>query len=174
MSPSDSTLARLQQRLRRQEKNANVWRRTALCAGAIVALAFIGWAPLTDTNKDNAAEGGSLTDTFKDAESLNKGDQPAGGDVDYIPTRLEWLAMQANVMMRVDELSERGYMIHFKPGPPKSDTILVVATYDADHADRDRMNREVQIARRAVRAVGEQRGWGSWLKVREEMKSRGQ
>lgn len=178
MVPSMNTnLFRLRHRFRQNQAMQKV-PAVLIVLGAILA---IGWAPIDDSDLsvDSGEPAPAETESpekpkfefevspFKDLVDSRE-DERVGGDVPYIPTRLEWLALQANSMLRRNAWAEHGYLIHFAPGPRGSDTVKVVVTYHTQRADQKRMDAEVGVAQQAVQISAENLGWSSWLKVEVE------
>lgn len=86
----------------------------------------------------------------------------------YIPTRLEWLALELNAVYRTDMNELEGYMLSFIP-IEKENTILIYVFYN-HQTRRELMNRGIDHARKIVEKEAKSRGWDSWLKIKEEIK----
>ncbi|MGB7912001.1 MAG: hypothetical protein WCF59_07225 [Desulfobaccales bacterium] len=86
----------------------------------------------------------------------------------YIPTRLEWLALDLNANYRQDMNELEGYMLNFVALDTEN-TILIYVSYNKQ-TRRELMNRGIDNARKLVENEARSRGWDSWLKVKEEVK----
>jgi len=95
-------------------------------------------------------------------QSIQEGTKP------YIPTRLEWLAVELNASTRVDVYDSEGYFLSFIP-LEKENTILIFVRYTSK-TNREAMNIGIEVARKVIDINVKSRGWGSWLKVREDIK----
>lgn len=89
------------------------------------------------------------------------------GMKDYIPTRLEWLAVELNAMYRTDMHDLKGYLLFFIP-IEKENTILIFVRY-TPQTDRKAMNIGIDAARKVIEINAKSRGWNSWLKVKERI-----
>jgi hypothetical protein len=95
------------------------------------------------------------------AQSIQEGMKP------YIPTRLEWLAVELNASNRVDMYELEGYLLSFIP-LERENTILIFVRYTSK-TNREAMNIGIETARKVVEMDAKSRGWNSWLKVREDI-----
>jgi hypothetical protein len=93
--------------------------------------------------------------------SLQEGMKP------YIPTRLEWLAVELNAMHRTDLNDLEGYMLFFIP-LEKENAILIFVRY-TQKTNREAMNIGIDTARKVIEMDVKSRGWNSWLKVKERI-----
>jgi hypothetical protein len=93
--------------------------------------------------------------------------QELEGSKPYIPSRLEWLALQANIHGAVTLSPDRDYTIGFVP-IKKEDTIIIHVRY-LRGVDRERMNRNIDGAREIVLMIAKGLGWDSWVKVKEDI-----
>jgi hypothetical protein len=87
----------------------------------------------------------------------------------YTPTRLEWLAVELNVRGSSDYIfiESLGYRIAFVPYI-NEDTI-VLSVLHARNANRKLMNRDVDAARKLFDMAVKNKGWDSWVKLREKV-----
>lgn len=141
----------LSARLAQLECSHRRWRRGAICLVALAALAFVGWAPLTDTAESNGLGGNS------------EGDQP------YHPTRLEWLYLRANATMKLDAWDKDGFGISFSSAGRGSNAITIVVSYDPKRVDRVAMNKEIDFARKTLYTMAKGSGWDAWFRVQEKL-----
>jgi hypothetical protein len=87
------------------------------------------------------------------------------GNKPYTPTRLEWLAVQANATFGRDHLyTELGYRIQFFPSPREEDTIQIVAIHVNDHNER-MMKADIEASHKVLIRSASRYGWDKWLKV---------
>ena len=93
---------------------------------------------------------------------INEGSKP------YIPTRLEWFALEMNSTYRVELSESTNYSIQFIP-LEKSNTILICVFY-MPSADRELMNTHIENIKEMVKLNAKSRGWNSWLKINENIK----
>ena len=89
------------------------------------------------------------------------------GMKDYIPTRLEWLAVELNAMYRTDMHDVEGYLLSFIP-LEKENTILIFVRY-SQRTNREAMNLGIDTARKVIEINAKSRGWNSWLKIKEKI-----
>lgn len=89
------------------------------------------------------------------------------GMKDYIPTCVEWLAVELNAMYRTDMHGLDGYLLFFIPRE-KENTILIFVRYTRQ-TNREAMNIGIDAARKVIEITAKGRGWNSWLKVKEKI-----
>lgn len=94
-------------------------------------------------------------------QTISEGMEP------YIPTRLEWLAVELNASNRVDIYDIEGYFLTFIPLEGEN-TILILVRY-TPKTNREAMNIGIEAARKVLEINVKSRGWSSWLKVREDI-----
>jgi hypothetical protein len=85
----------------------------------------------------------------------------------YVPTRLEWLALELNATSRVDLSLDSKYGMSFIDHDSE-DTILIFVRY-LPTVDREIMNKSIDNAKKSISKMAESRGWSSWLKVKESV-----
>lgn len=90
-----------------------------------------------------------------------KGAQP------YIPSRLEWLAVEMNAGSRVPLSLEDGYSMDFVP-LENNNTIVIYVRY-MPKVNREIMNMNINGARKVIDIISKARGWSSWLKIKENV-----
>lgn len=95
---------------------------------------------------------------------IREGDQP------YVPTRLEWLAVELNAEQRVD-LPNNAFLLSFV-ALGTQDTILIYVMY-LPSVDRRIMNASIEMARKTIASRAEGSGWSSWLKIKERVEMAG-
>ena len=93
--------------------------------------------------------------------------QELQGDKPYIPSRIEWLAVELNAMYRTDMTSETNFMLTFMP-LLKEDTILIFVTH-TEYVDYAAMSIAIDTARKLAREIAKDHGWDSWVKIRENV-----
>jgi hypothetical protein len=103
----------------------------------------------------------ALVGTRVFSEDLNEGSKP------YTPTRLEWLAVEMNSVMRVS-LLEKDYSLDFLPND-KEDTILIYVRY-LPSVNREAVNMQIDTARKMIEIYAKSHRWSSWLKIQEDVK----
>ncbi len=91
------------------------------------------------------------------------------GTKPYTPTRLEWLAVKLNAYYRYDSLREPalGFNVTFVT-IENEDSILLYVQHMRD-ANRASMNITVNSARKIFDMEVKNRGWDSWVKLREKI-----
>ncbi len=91
----------------------------------------------------------------------------AEGDKFYIPTRLEWLALEATASAAQYDFNLAN--ARFRPDAG-TNTVTLLVTYldDMPHA---KLDRSLVIMRRVLYAVAKTKGWDGWLKTRETVRS---
>jgi hypothetical protein len=94
-------------------------------------------------------------------KSLPEGMKP------YIPTRLEWLAMELNANYRTEMHDLEGYMLSFIPLEAENTILIYVGHSRQTH--RGAMNIGIDNARKLIEKTAKSRGWNSWLKVKEKI-----
>jgi hypothetical protein len=85
----------------------------------------------------------------------------------YIPTRLEWLALELNASYRTDLHDLSGYMISFIPIEAENTILIYVGHTRQTH--REAMNIAIGYAHKLIEKTSKSKGWNSWLKVREKI-----
>lgn len=90
------------------------------------------------------------------------------GSKPYIPTRLDWLAVDLNSSLRVPITVESFYSLDFVALHDR-DTIAIVVRYNPS-ADRSIMNLSIDTAKQIVGMKAKNHGWSDWLKVEENVK----
>jgi hypothetical protein len=85
----------------------------------------------------------------------------------YIPTRLEWLAMELNANYRTDLNDPSGYTLSFIPLEAENTILIYVGHTKQTH--REAMNIAIDSARNLIEKNARSRGWNAWLKVREKI-----
>jgi hypothetical protein len=85
----------------------------------------------------------------------------------YIPCRLEWLALEANLSGSTKFSREVRYSTYFA-ALREEDTILIMVRYLPD-VDREEMNVSIDNARKLVLILAKSNGWDSWVKVKEDI-----
>lgn len=93
--------------------------------------------------------------------------KPSEGGQPYVPTRMEWLALDLNATLRVDLSIESGYSMDFL-GDSARDTIEIWVRY-LPTVNREMMNRSIDTAKKIISKTAESNGWSSWLKVKESV-----
>jgi hypothetical protein len=85
----------------------------------------------------------------------------------YVPSRLEWLAVELNAMYRIDLVEAEGFSVTYI-ALDAQDTILIYVRYSRKTV-REAMNLGIDNARKLVEMATKSRGWDSWVKVRESI-----
>jgi len=85
----------------------------------------------------------------------------------YTPTRLEWIAMEMEAGSRID-LERDEFMMDFVDLADQ-DAILIYVRYHPD-VNREYMNLSIENAKHLIGLKAKQRGWDSWLTVKEDVK----
>ena len=98
---------------------------------------------------------------------LSKHQRELQGVKPYIPTRLEWLAVELNAYYRTDDLGGLGYTITFISNE-KEDTILLYVHYMRS-ANREAMNLAVDSARKVFNITVQSKGWDDWVRLKERV-----
>ena len=92
---------------------------------------------------------------------------PYEGMQPYVPTRLEWLALELNATLRVELSIDTGYSMAFL-GNSSADTIVIFVRYSPT-VNREIMNKSIEQAKKTISMTAESNGWSSWLKVKEDV-----
>lgn len=93
--------------------------------------------------------------------------KPYEGMQPFVPTRLEWVALEFNATSRVDLSPDSGYLMYFRDDSAR-DTIVIYIRY-LPRVNREIMNRSIEAAKKGISSLAEARGWSSWLKIREDV-----
>jgi len=93
---------------------------------------------------------------------------PTAGLAPYIPTRIQWLAVELNAGYRAEELEVSGFMLNFIP-ILEEDAIVILVQYTA-RASRSDINERIDAAKEVIRILTESRGWDSWITVKTRLK----
>lgn len=158
----------------RSRKVDSNWRTVALCACAMSALTFLGWAPIDpDTsNEQNKSSIGLPDEDLLIGEVMGAiGSSP--GDKPFQPSELDWLALRANAELRVEKWEEYGFSISYVSEGRGSDMIKVLVVYDAKRDNRDKINKEVAFVKKMLHQTAQQHGFEKWLKTKVEFVSVG-
>ena len=99
--------------------------------------------------------------TFAQSHVLPEGAQP------YVPTRLEWLALELNSTMREDFSESSQFSMAFIPNEMEN-TVVIYVTY-IPSVQRIVMNKSIETAKKIIDLESKTRGWSSWLKVQERV-----
>ncbi len=89
------------------------------------------------------------------------------GSTPYIPSRLEWFAMEMNVNSSTD-FGDDGITMKFV-GLEKTNEILIFVRY-LPKADREILNTRINYARKLIKIIAKNYGWDKWLKIKEDVK----
>ena len=81
----------------------------------------------------------------------------------YIPTRLEWLALQLNDLFQRDDVTQDKFSIYYAPGID-GESIRVQVSY-FDDVDKEIMDMWISRSKSSVLTMAEFYGWSSWIKV---------
>ena len=163
---SQSPLQKLESRIAKLETQSRRWQRAAMILAAACVLGFVGWAPQLEIDKPDVDSLNNEADAPAQQADLSEGDRP------YAVSRLEWISVRSNAMVKRDTWLKHGFIIQFVSGGAKSNTIRIIATYDAKRVNRQRMNAEADAAAGALQHWSKQRGWDSWLNVGKEFVAR--
>ena len=87
----------------------------------------------------------------------------------YVPTRLEWLALQLNDLFRRDEIAQDKFSIYYAPGID-GESIRVRVNY-FDDVDKEIMNEWISRSKASVLTMAELYGWSSWIKVEVDVEA---
>ena len=93
------------------------------------------------------------------------------GDKPYVPTRLEWLALECIASNGVSRQDSMDFSLSFFPAH-NEDTIVIWVNYYSN-VNRENMNRYIELARNVIKSKKKQRGW-DWLRIEEEVTMIGQ
>jgi hypothetical protein len=84
----------------------------------------------------------------------------------YTPTRIEWLALVLNSIIREEYTSNRLYGLTVVAGD--HETILIFVRY-SPNVNREIMNKSIDSAREVAQTIAKKYGWESWVKIRENI-----
>ena len=93
------------------------------------------------------------------------------GSKPYSPTRLEWLSTKLNALLRRDMTPEDEYSIGFGFIPSEDAIVIVTTALPSVKKSPDgqkRMDLSVATARKIISIESKNKGWSSWLKVKEQ------
>ena len=88
------------------------------------------------------------------------------GLVKYIPTRIEWLALDLSAHVRHDNVSDTDFFLDIAMSGP--DTLTIVVTYP-DTVNRRAMNLAIANAHQVIDITTRSYGWSDWVKVKEKL-----
>ena len=89
--------------------------------------------------------------------------EKAPGLEKYIPTRLEWLALQLNSLFRRDEIAQDRFSIYYTPGIDGESIYMRVNYFD--DVDKKFMDEWIRTSKTALLTTIKNYGWSSWIKV---------
>ena len=95
--------------------------------------------------------------------------EKAAGLEKYIPTRLEWLALQLNDLFRRDDIVQDRFSIYYAPGID-GESIHVRVNY-FDDVDKEIMNEWINRSKISVLTMAKLYGWSSWIKVEVDVEA---
>ena len=88
------------------------------------------------------------------------------GSMPYLPSRLEWLAVDMNASLRTDFTVDHPYSITFLKNAKERNLVIFVSRMpDLTPTDRQRLDAELKVAKYVVAKRAESLGWSSWLNV---------
>lgn len=93
--------------------------------------------------------------------------KPSEGMQPYVPTRLEWFALELNATLRVDLASGDRYSMDFIDDSSRDTIIIWVRYYPT--VNRQIMNMSIDGAKKIISKHAEVNGWSSWLKIKENV-----
>ena len=93
----------------------------------------------------------------------------APGFEQYIPTRLEWFALQLNALFRRDNITQDKFSIYYAPGI-NGESIHMRVNYFHD-VDKAIMDEWIKTSKAAVLTMIENYGWSSWIKVEVDVEA---
>jgi hypothetical protein len=89
------------------------------------------------------------------------------GTKPFVPSRLEWLALDMESRFRSEFSSRDGFSIDFV-AIGADNTLLVYVRY-LPRAEREIMNMRIETIKKVIAIESKQRGWSSWLRVKEDV-----
>jgi hypothetical protein len=95
--------------------------------------------------------------------NIGPGEQP------YIPTRIEWLALDLQTKLPNNNGFSALRRFSIGIGPDYPDTILIVVCYYPD-VDRQLMKTEIENYHKAINIRAKKFGWDNWVKIREDVR----
>ena len=98
---------------------------------------------------------------------LNTSAYASKGSEGYTPSKLEWLAMEMNVMSKTEASTSGIYMAFV--GIERSNEILIYVRYHPS-TDRELLNLQINNAKELIHKKATGYGWTSWLKIKEDVK----
>lgn len=87
----------------------------------------------------------------------------------YIPTRLEWLALQLNDLFQRDDITQDKFSIYYAPGID-GESIRVQVNY-FDDVDKEIMDMWISRSKTSALKMAELYGWSSWIKVEVDIEA---
>lgn len=92
---------------------------------------------------------------------------PLQGKQPYTPSRLEWLAVELNVNMRISFLGGNHHSLDLVPIEAE-DAILIYVRY-SPNVNREEMNKNIDTARKVIQLRAKKHGWDGWVKIKEDI-----
>ena len=141
--------------MRDAKKQALQWVPPLAClVVALIAIANIGWAPISDIGTSDIE------------------DFAVEGDKGYIPSRLDWMSLTANATLAKNEWKSEGFIIYFASAGKGTNTIAILGVYHPERIKREQLNKEIEFARQSLEVLAKSKGWDDWLKIHEKVQAR--
>ena len=87
----------------------------------------------------------------------------------YIPTRLEWLALQLNDLFQRDDVAQDKFSNYYAPGIDGESIHVRVSYFDG--VDKEIMNEWINRSKASVLTMAKLYGWSSWVKVEVDVEA---
>ena len=88
------------------------------------------------------------------------------GSEAYKPSRLEWLAVMANSIMRI--IDPRGIDSFFLADDDDGKTLILVVIYQAN-VPEEYLDTYVDRAKRFAQSISKTYGWDSWVEIKTDL-----
>lgn len=89
------------------------------------------------------------------------------GSLPYMPTRLEWLAVELNAFARIQTLATERFTLMFTPRPT-DDTIVIYVRY-LPNVNQNDLRGAIREARNIINILTQRHGWDRWVSVVEDV-----
>ena len=87
----------------------------------------------------------------------------------YTPTRLEWLAMELNIEMKIEFKEGIGMDMCFSPS--HHEDAIIISVVHEPNKDKSVINNWIKRARESIKSKASSKGWEKWLKINESVDS---
>ena len=93
--------------------------------------------------------------------------EKAPGFEDYMPNRLDWLAVMSNSLFYQPSIREAGFTIVFLPSEDGKTIILMVKHHE--DLNKDYLDGAIELAKDFVLLIARNYGWDSWIQIETQI-----